>query len=482
MTFEKRAYQQQAIIDIRNEFKKGNKKVLLTQPTGAGKAVIALQIIIEALCKNKRVAFFLDRITLLDQFAKLIYDSGIDQFGIMQADNVEYNPELPLQIITAQTLSRRMIDKFDLYIVDECHVIYKSILTEMKKYPDSYWIGLTATPFTKGLGKVWDSLVNSVTTAGLIKEGFLSKYIAYGPSKPDLKGVKTVGDDYNKKQLAERTDQKQLIGDIVEHWFKLASDKRTVVMAVNVAHAEHICESFKEKGIKADVIHCYLKNGEAPERLQRFRDGELQMLCSVDMISRGFDMPAADCIIIARPTKSLNYHIQAIGRVLRASPGKEYALILDHAGNIERLGFPDEEFEMKLDMGIKKPKEKGKPKEKLPKPCPKCFTLFKGQECPKCGFKKKRQPGVETKDGELKQLTPVERGKKTTIENKEKLYAKLLAGAKAANFNNGWAAHKYREYFGVWPAKKIEHDQQFHDFLINLPRQRMMKIIWGLVK
>lgn len=482
MKFEKREYQTQAMTDIRNQFKQGKKKVLLTQPTGAGKAVVALQIIIEALCKNKRVAFFLDRITLLDQFAKLIYDSGIDEFGIMQADNPMYNPQLSLQIITAQTLSRRMVEKFDLYIVDECHVIYKSILTEMKKHPDSYWIGLTATPFTKGLGKVWDVLINSVTTAGLIKEGFLSKYIAYGPSQPDLKGVKTVGDDYNKKELAERTDKKQLIGDIVEHWFKLANDKRTVVMAVNVAHAEHICESFKAKGVKVDVIHCYLKNGEAPERLQRFRDGELQMLCSVDMISRGFDMPAADCIIIARPTKSLNYHIQAIGRVLRASPGKEYALILDHAGNIERLGFPDDEFDMELDMGIKKPKEKGKPKDKIPKPCPECFMLFIGTICPKCGFKRKKQPGVETKKGDLKQLTPLERGKITPMVNKEVLYSKLLAGAKAAGFKEGWAAHKYREYFGVWPAKHIEPDEKFCAYLQSIPQWKMFKIIWGLVK
>lgn len=495
MEYQVRQYQVDSFNAVKNEFKQGKKKIVLTLPTGAGKAIIALKMIIEALIKGKKIAFCVDRLTLLDQFCKVIYDSGITEFGVMQADNELYNPDLPLQIVTAQTLARRNVEPFDLVIWDECHVVYKSLLKCMKEWDSTFWVGLTATPHTAGMGKNWDSLINGTSTSELIKQGYLSDFIAYGPSKPDLKGVRISAGDYNKKDLADRTDKKKLIGDIIEHWFKLASDRQTVVGAVNVAHAEHICEMFKEKNIKADVIHCYLKKNkeinEAKMRLQKFRDGKTQILCSVDMISRGFDMPAVGCVIIARPTKSLNYHLQFLGRGLRIFPGKEDCLILDHAGNIERLGFPDDDFEMVLDMGVKKQNKKQEKKERLPKPCPKCSFLTIERICPKCRFEKKRQANVETKEGELKELQR-KRHKETSGEQKEKMYQKLMTAGQVAHIRlpekykkpEGWASWQYKYIYGVWPAKKqgIKIDKSFYNFLMSIPMGQMNKIIWGIAK
>jgi len=483
---EIRDYQQKAINDVREAFK-SSKKIILTAPTGSGKTVIALTIVKSALEKGKRIGFVCDRLTLLDQTANVMLNAGID-FGIIQGNNHLTDYSKKFQICSAQTLSRRCADDdFDFIIIDEAHIMFKHQLTMLKNHDHTYFLGLTATPFTKGLGKHWDKLVVGPTVTNLIERGFLSKYVAYGPSKPDLRGVKIVAGDYNKKQLAEKTDTSKLIGDIVEHWFKLAQKRRTIAMAVNTAHAEHIAESFQKEGIKADFIHCYLLPHEVQQKLKAFRDGDLQLLSSVDMISRGFDMPQADCLIIARPTKSLNYHLQAIGRVLRPSPGKENALILDHAGNFERLGFPDDEFEMVLNVTTEKEsaKKKKEKQEKLPKTCPKCFFVKPPgvYVCPQCQFETKRQSNVVNTDGDLQELQK-KRKLKASPEDKIKMLSKLLAAGKAAGFKDGWASWKYKEFYGVWPVKKngVYPDEDFYYWLKDQPRHKIVKIAFGIVK
>jgi len=480
MEFEVRQYQEDAFNNTKAEFGKGKKRVILTMPTGSGKSHVAIKVIKGALDKGSKIGFCVDRLTLLDQITNMIYNEDIRDFGIIQANNPLYRPSENLQIMTSQTLGRRTLQPFDVIIIDECHVVYKSVTKIMKEWENTLFIGLTATPFTRGLGKIWESLVNGTSTADLIKDGFLCNYKAFGFKKPDLKGCKISGGDYNKKDLAKRSRKKELIGDIVENWFQLASDRQTVVGAVDVAHAEEIAEMFKNENVRADVIHCYLPDDEIKYKLKLFKNNEIQILSSVDLISRGFDMPALDCLICARSTKSLNYHLQFLGRGLRPAPNKNHLLILDHAGNIERLGYPDDDFEMKLDMGIKKQQPRVK-SEKLPKPCPQCGFLTKSRKCENCGFEKKRRSTVIYKEGELIELQ--KNNKKTiSIEDKDKLYSKLLAGAKAAQFNDGWAAYKFKEKFGIWPARRVEPDQKFFEFLVNIPRNRMMKIIWGLNK
>lgn len=444
----------------------GDGLYLLGDFTVTHNTAIAMHIVKSSLEKGKRIAFVVDRLTLLDQTARVFYQQGID-YGVIQGDHPFTDFSKQFQICSAQTLARRKASDFDFFIFDEAHITYKHQLEMLKNANGTYFLGLTATPFTRGLAKYWDELVWNKRTGDLIKEGYLSEYEAYGPQEPDLEGVKTVGDDFNKKQLAERTDTKKIIGNIVEHFFKFAKDRRTVAMGVNTAHAEHIADEFNKAGIKADFIHCYLPKEEVKEKLDKFRAGDTQLLASVDMISRGFDMPEADCLIVARPTKSLNYHLQALGRVLRIAEGKQNALILDHAGNIRRLGLPDDTFEMKLDDGNKKNASNNpRMKEKIAKPCEKCFFLKTSHKCPKCGFEPeiKRSSGVKTENGSLVQIQQA-RLRQAAPQDKEKIYAKLLAGSRAFGWKDGTAAHKYKEYFGVWPHKKVEPDQQFYEFM-----------------
>lgn len=479
-----RDYQLEAIEKTRESFAKGNKRVMLCAPTGSGKTVIALDIVKKAMEKGKRTGFICDRLSLLDQTAQVMYQNGLD-FGIIQGQNELTDFSKDFQICSAQTLARRNYHDFDLGVIDEAHIMFKHQLNMLKNVNGNYFLGLTATPFTRGLGQYWDDLIIVRNTAELIKDGYLSEFIAYGPSKPDLTGVRMSAGDYNKKELADRSDKKELIGDIFEHWLKLASDRQTVVGGVNVAHAEHIAEQFKSQGINADVIHCYQPVGERQKKLKAFRNGDIQVLSSVDLISRGFDMPDISCLICARPTKSLNYHLQFLGRGLRCSEGKKDLLILDHAGNIERLGFPDDDFCMCLDDGKRGEKKAREKKIKLPKPCPQCFHLkpVGMRACPKCGFKTKRQSNVENKNGNLEILGKEQRNRKATKQHKEKLYAKLLAGATVLGFKDGWASYRYREYFGVWPnaLKHVKADAVFQSWIDSQPKWKQNKIIWGLV-
>lgn len=463
----------------------GDGLFLLGDFTVTHNSAVAIEIIKSALAKGKRAAFCVDRIVLVEQFAQMAYNAGVTEFSILQADNPFYRPHLPFQIMTVQTMARRDVEPFDLVINDECHIIHKTLLEKMTKWEKSFWIGLTATPYTRGLGKYWNGLVTGITMSQLIEQGYLSNYDVYGPAsyEPDLNGVKTVGDDYNKKQLAERTDQKKLIGDMVEHYQKLIPGKRTMVMAVNIPHAEHIAQEFNENGIKADFIHCYLDADEIKAKLARFKNGETTLMSSVDMLSRGFDMPNCEAIIVGRPTKSVNYHIQALGRVLRIADGKERAIILDHAGNVKRLGFPCSYVPKELNAGEKKETKKID-KEKLPKECPQCHVLKPaGQyKCPKCGFEPKRKPGVVTVGGDLVKLQK-ERLKEATPIDKDKLYAKLLAGARAIQFQDGWAAHKYREFYGVWPHnKQVQMDRGFFEFLKKQNRGVAIRIVFSLIQ
>ena len=153
--FELREYQKEALFKTREAFSK-TKRVVLNMPTGAGKTAVALNMIESALKKGKRVGFVVDRLTLLDQTANVFYNNNID-FGIIQGDHFLTDYAKQFQICSVQTLIKRGYIDFDFLIIDECHVMYKKQLELLKGNTNgTYFLGLTATPFTRGLGKYWD--------------------------------------------------------------------------------------------------------------------------------------------------------------------------------------------------------------------------------------------------------------------------------------------------------------------------------------
>jgi superfamily II DNA or RNA helicase len=328
------------------------------------------------------------------------------------------------------------------------------------------WIGLTATPFAKGMAKhyielngtLFQDMVIAATIRELIDQGSLVDCDIYAPNDPDLTGVKlsrnAFGEmDYNDKQLGEAVDKHELIGDIVKHWFKLAKDKKTVVFATNVNHSKHIVEQFKHHGIKAEHIDGYMTQEEKQPILERFISGETLIISNVAMLKEGWDVPECEVMILAKPTKSLIAWVQMVGRILRPFAEKTHGIVLDHSGSVARLGYPTDDLPLQLCDGTEKKasKEREKPKEHK---CPKCHFVKKSRICPKCGFEPELKLEIEVIDGEL---TKLERFSKA---DKQTWYSQLLAYAHNKGYSRGWVSHKYREKFGVWPKSLIERVEQ----------------------
>jgi superfamily II DNA or RNA helicase len=480
-----RPYQAAAVQSLRSSLAGGVVRQMLCSPTGSGKTEIGMALVKGAIAKRKRVAFLCNRVHLVEQTSRRFLRSGI-KHGIIQGANTTRTYENVL-VASIQTVARRGLPDVDLLIIDEAHTVagskdYRNVIAMAKGVPV---IGLSATPYAKGLGKHYDELggalfeqmIVAATIPELIADGFLVDCDVYAPSEPDMAGIKqsrnAFGEmDYSDADIGRATDKPELIGDIVTHWLKLAKGTPTVCFASNIAHSKHIVEQFLAAGVAAEHIDCYTEDDDRKAILQRIETGETLIISNVGILCEGWDFPACRTLILARPTRSLIRYIQMAGRVLRPHESKSRALILDHSGTVIRLGFPTDEFPLELDDGKPKAATKAaEPRDKpLPKACAKCNYLKTVHTCPVCGFATEKQSGVEVQDGELVLLD--KRKTKATKMDKQAFYSQLLAIASTKGYREGWISHKYREYFGVWPKGMedvaAEPTEEVRNFLKHL--------------
>ncbi|NMG55305.1 DEAD/DEAH box helicase [Aromatoleum aromaticum] len=463
-----RPYQERALHETRSALARGVRRVLAYMPTGGGKTVSAEAMIRGAVAKGKRVLLTANRKQLVAQASAHLTRAGIAH-GILQGENTRHL-HAPVLVCSIDTIAVRGIpDDVGLLIIDEAHAVagskkFRDLLFRYNRVPV---IGLSATPFSPGMGKHYDELrgalfeelVIGATIRELVELGNLVDVECYAPADPDLSGVRTqrgIGGelDYSETQLAEAVDKPQLIGDIVQHWFKLARGKQTVVFATSIAHSQHIVTEFVRAGIAAAHIDYHFDDDERAAVLDRFARGETMILANVGLLAEGWDCPATECMILARPTKSLIRYIQMVGRVLRPHPGKERAVLLDHSGTVLRLGFATDELPLELDDGkanaSTRKKEERKPSE--PKACPSCkFVRPAGvHACPSCGFAPQRLNDVEIADGELVKIDRKVK-KPATPDRKQHVYSQLLHICRKKGHKPGWTANQYKKMFGVWP-------------------------------
>lgn len=457
-----REYQDQAIVDLRRSLLAGKKRPVVMAPTGAGKTVIAASIIRMAREKGKKVIFCVPMLSLIDQTVKRFQAHGIWDIGVMQGYHEMTDWRQPVQVCSIQTLMRRKLPEADLVIVDECHVMFK-FLGEWVGYDDwkdTPFVGLTATPWAKGMGKIWDDLIIATTTQKLIELGHLSDFKVFAPAHPDLSGVKTVAGDYDLKGLGEAMDKGALVADIVSTWLERGEDRPTICFAVNRVHAKHIQAQFEAAKVPTAYMDAYTKLDERNEIVRDFENGKVKVICNVGVLTTGFDADVR-CIILARPTKSQILYVQMIGRGLRTAEGKDHCLILDHSDTTLKLGFVTDIHKTELDDGTKRStrKEQSAP---LPKECSKCAFLKppKTRQCPNCGFVAEAVSRVESMNGELYELNRDKtiKAKDWTIEQKQMFYSELLLYAHLRGYKRGWAYHAYRKRMGVGPANVL-HEQ-----------------------
>jgi len=421
-----RDYQEKAIEDIRKEFRAGNRKVLLGLPTGGGKTCIATFMISEAAKKGLRCVFTCHRRELVDQTAKMFHENNID-FGIVAAGSKTIPGKL-VQIALIQTLTRRLhtIPQPNLLIIDEAHhAISKTWKRVHDTYPESWCVGLSGSPARldgRGLGDIFDVIVQGPDTQKLILSGNLSRYKYYAPSAISLEGVRTSMGDYKISDIEDVMDKPTITGDAIREYLRYGRDGQFVIFCVSIKHSKNVTNAFNEAGIEARHIDGKMNAKERDGAVEAFRRGEIKILSNCEIVFEGFDIPNLTGAILLRPTKSLTIFLQQVGRALRPSPGKPHAVILDHVQNYRHHGFPDDERQWSLHSKKKSQRENIAPI----KICPNCMMALPISTlmCP-CGtIFESKQREVEEVDGKLEELDPAtvkrqrkrEQGKAQTLE------------------------------------------------------------------
>ena len=455
-----RDYQDESVEAMRENIRKAIRNQVLCSPTGSGKTVIAAYLLHEAFTKQKRAIFVCDRVALIDQTSDVLTRYGIPH-GVIQADHWRRRPDELIQVASAQTLQRRGWPACDLVIVDECHTIHKSTTDHITKrlVPT---IGLSATPFSDGLGKFYDAVVNVTSTNKLTEAGHLVPFTVLAAVEPDMKGAKVVAGEWTDDECSKRA--MPIVGNAVKEYLQHANGKKFIAFGCDVAHCEELRKQFMAAGITTELYTYKTGDAERTALLKEYRkpDSAVRGLVSVSALSKGFDAPDVECIIMCRPLrKSLSEHIQILGRGLRPHPGKDKCIVLDHAGNSLRFWGPMWEFFEngihELDNGEKKEKPKpDKDKEKKAVKCPNCFCVHDSRpSCPQCGYEYPKKNTTQHVSGELAEIGKPVKGSR---EEKQQFLSELVGLMLEHNerggtqWSDGWVAHKFKAKYGVWPS------------------------------
>jgi superfamily II DNA or RNA helicase len=443
----------------------GHRRIILQAPTGFGKTISASDIIDGALTKSKRVIFCVPSIGLVDQTLTKFFNAGIFHIGVIQADHPQTDPTAPVQIASVQTLCRRKaLPEADIVLIDEVHIWFDFYAKWMARpeWKDTLFIGLSATPWTKGLGRHFTDLVIAATLKDMIEAAYLCSFRAFAPKshlKPDLSGVRTLAGDFHEGQLSAEMQKPALIADCVQNWLENGEGRPTLVFCVDRAHAANVQEAFEKAGVPTAYIDAFTSRNERTLIGQRLESGDVQIVVNIATCIYGIDWPFLSCIIWARPTMSEMLFVQGFGRGLRTDPKNpaKDLLFFDHTNTItDRLGFPTDIIHETLEDGERKNGKKAvrdreDKAEKLPKECPKCGRLKPAGErkCKDCGFEPRKPSELEFADGELIQVSGKQR--KESAADRQEWWSGLLWISESRGYRPGWAAHKYQEKFGGWP-------------------------------
>jgi DNA repair protein RadD len=459
-----RPYQAKALDELSAHMAAGTRRLLLVASTGAGKTVCAADMIVRAIARRRRTLFAAHRRELIKQaFCKLVR-SGVDpsQIGVIMP-GVGYprtdgqqplggfdalsdrdlfdqfaarRPNALVTVASIQTLNRRELGSlvFQFIVIDEAHrsraASYEKLV---KRYPDAYVVGLTATPIRtdgKGLGdgdNGYQKLVVVAQYRELVAQGFLVEPTVWTVPKgqlPDLSELrkKSKAADFNLSELQNVVDQPELVGDIVQHWCDHGNNAPTFVFASGVEHSRHITQRFLDVGIPAAHLDGETPNEERDQILADLSTGVIKVVSNCDVVVEGTDVPAVKTIVLARPTKSLRVYLQMVGRGSRPHDSGKPFVILDHAGSALEHGLPQDDREWELTKTRKRKGTAAAPS----KACEQCWAVVAPacRVCPECGFEfefnvAKRE--LREVKGELRRI-----GRPTTRTELVELYELLV--------------------------------------------------------
>jgi len=479
---EERQYQ---LDDVNHAMNHGREmRPIHCAPTGSGKTVIQALTAKRELDRGDRTAILTPRNEIFTQTHGLTSEiCGESNVAVLRAKREfeSWRTDRPIHIVSWPTLiSRVKRSKFwfpdvERVLVDECHLsMAPKILEILEHYaPKAIVDGYTATPARmtgKGLGRYFTTIKHVTSVRQLMAEGHLCPVEYWGGKTPELDGIKIRRGDYEVKKLSDACVV--LVGDAVDNWLRLASDRHTIVFAVDIAHAEMLAHRFKAVGVSAAALHTRLNLEERDEVNEAFKSQRVQVLVNVGIASYGYDAPSVNCIQICRPTKSIVLHLQMIGRGMRPAvdedgevirdpkhPGFKDCMVLDHAGNVRALGMADDLFRWRLDEGKKacenwSRREESGDKDPTVHECQECGYQFSQRRiCPKCGWKvpySKRDVAATEDD-----LVPIGKNMVKRLPegwpSHEVFFQMLAYHARQKKYAPGWPRSQFNKKVGCYP-------------------------------
>lgn len=474
-----RDYQElQGIEELRAGFRKGHTSQCLVAPTGAGKTAIAAALMAKTAAKFGRACIVVDRVSLVDQTSAVLDRYGIAH-GVIQADHWRRRGYERVQVASAQTLEKRGfgVDNLDLLIVDECHCVRRQTADFIRNRGETKVVGLTATPFSKGMDQLYSRVVNVTTTDWLISQGWLAPLKQYVAVAPDMTGAKTVAGEWTDAEIEARGTK--IVGDIVSEWVDktqqhFGGPAKTLVFAASVAHGTELARAFQAAGHNfVQISYRDTDDDERRQIIEEFRkpDSRIVGLISCEILTKGFDVPDVMVGVAARPYRaSLSSHIQQLGRVMRPAPGKQFGLWLDHAGNLLRFWHDTHEVWAHgvnrltpggLDKPVRDPEDKT-----LQQIVCRCGMALKPgwKVCPGCGTERYVRSMEEVESGTMvemstrhdvsgKQLPPLLADRVAVWHQLVGMGLNRKHGDKAAA--ERFARTQYKSLYGSWPQFKF---------------------------
>lgn len=497
-----RPYQAELVSDLYQTIRQGHRRIAVIAGTGAGKTIISGQICADAAANGCWLLFIVHLDVLVEQTYDKMKAFGL-RCGFIKAGWPE-DPDAPMQIASVQTMAKRPWWRSwpaSMVFYDEAHTTAFSQVGQQVLYrthPGAIHIGMTATPYRLGAGQMGDhfqTMVASPVPSAIQTMGYLSTMRYYGvptEGQIDLGGVGMRAGDFDERDLKNACDRPELITRIVEEWQRLTPDKRTIAFCVDVEHADHVALAFRDAGVSAEMVAGSTKIKDRQRLYQALRSGELLVLTSCNVISIGFDEPSVEVGLLLRPTQSQALHFQQIGRVMRISPqtGKTHGTILDQAGNLVRLGFPEDVTHYYLPTSLA-PKTGGAPPSKQ---CPLCARIVRSfvTECPDCRYQWPEVHQIFTED-----MVELLSDNQLSQVDDDQLLA-FFRFQRRQTFESGqvpsWTRKVFFQRFSRWPQEQwyrhsifgetptLENKQAYRAYLLQVAQHHGRSLSWAVAE
>ena len=445
MSLKLRDYQEELVDGIKRSMIAGNHSIIVQSPPRSGKTVVMAHIAKSATDKNNKVLFFSHRKEINEQVYKTF-------------ENNEVNMDL-VTIGGVQSLVRKL-DKLDeptIILIDEAHHSKASSYKKIIDYfPNAYKLLFTGTPVRldgSGFDDIADDLILGKSVKWLQEHGRIAPFKYYAPQLIDVSRLKKRAGEFTK-QSVDDTMKTVVFGDVIGHYEKLAKGKQAIVYTHSVEASENVSKAFNKAGYNSMAVSGKTPKEEREMAMRAFRNGDLKTIVNCELFTEGIDLPNVDVCIMLRPTQSLSLYLQFAMRALNPRDGKT-AIIIDHVGNVERFGLPNQDREWSL-QGIVKKKQTAKIGEPTVRVCEMCFATFWSKEriCPECGYENEptKQEIELIREAELKEIKEEQQRK---IREKVQTYVTPDMCQNMSELKEYQLLHGYKNGWCWYQAKRL---------------------------